>query len=98
VSRIGLVMADVAWKGVRVGRDFTNMTGLPVTYRGKALTAGQVLTAFDAVPGSFNGGWDADARVCIQVQSPYCVTIMGLAIEMETNEPEDMPPKGQAQG
>jgi hypothetical protein len=96
VSRIGLVMADVAWKGVRVGRDFTNMTGLPVTYRGKALTAGQVLTAFDAVPGSFNGGWDADARVCIQVQSPYCATIMGLAIEMETNEPDDAPPKERA--
>lgn len=92
IARVGIVMADVAWKGVRIGRGFSPMTGLPTTYRGKALTAGQVLTAYDAVPASFNGGWDADSRVCIQVSSPYCATLMGLVIQMTANEPEDMPP------
>lgn len=99
LARVGLVMADVAWKGVRIGRDFDHMTGLPATYRGKPLTAGQVLPAYDAVPSSFNGGWDADARLCIQVAGPYCATVMGLALQMSTNEPDDAPPaKGRDQG
>jgi hypothetical protein len=93
IARIGLVMADTAWKGVRVGRDFDHMTGLPATYRGKALTAGQVLTAYDAEPSCFNSGWDADARVCIEVSSPYCCTLMGLALQMTANEPEDQAPQ-----
>jgi len=92
LARVGMVMADVAWKGVRIGRDFTHMTGLPATYRGAALTAGQVLTAYDANPSSFNGGWDADSRLCMQVQGPYCATMMGLALQISTNEPDDEPP------
>lgn len=92
VARVGLIMADTSWRGVRVGRDFSHLTGLPATYRGKALAAGQVLTEYDARPASFNGGWDADSRVCIEVTTPNCCTLMGLAIEMRTNEPDD-PPK-----
>lgn len=91
IARVGLVMADVAWKGVRIGRDFTNMTGLLATYRGKALTAGQVLSAYDG-DAPVNSGWDSDARVCIQVSSPYPCTLMGLALHMTTHEPDNGAP------
>lgn len=90
VSRVGLVAADIAWKGVRIGRDFTTMTGLSATYRGRALGAGEVLSAYDAML-PFNGGWDEDSRVCIEIASPYCATFMGLALHMETNEPVEPP-------
>lgn len=96
VARVGLVMADVAWKGVRIGRTFAAAVGpgggLPNTYKGKPLLATDVLTAYDVEPGSFNGGWDSDARVCIQVASPYCATIMGLVLNMDTNEPNEPQP------
>ncbi len=95
VARFGMVAADITPGGFRVGRDFSNMTGLPATYRGKALTAGQVLTAFDANPGSFNGGWDSDPRVCLQMSSPYCATIMALVLEEKTDEPQEASPKGR---
>lgn len=98
VSRVGLVMADVGWKGIRIGRDFTvnNMKGLSTTYKGRTLSATETLTAWDDVPAAFNGGWDTDSRVCIQVQSPFPVTIMGLALHMETNEIVDEPPPRNA--
>lgn len=91
VSRVGIVAADLAWKGLRIGRDFTAMTGLPATYRGRALGDSEILATYDVmVP--FNGGWDEDARVCLQISSPYCATLMGLALHMESNEPVEPPP------
>lgn len=91
ISQIGLVMADVSWKGVRIGRDFTHLSGLPATYRGRVLAANEVMAAYDARPSGFTGSWDSDSRVCISVSSPHCATIMALVLEMTTNEPNDEP-------
>lgn len=92
IARIGLVMADLSIDGVSIGRDFSHMTGLPKTYKGKLTTASQVLSAYDEDPAAFNGGWDPDSRVCIFVQSPHCATLMGLVLQVETNEPSgDVP-------
>jgi hypothetical protein len=95
IARVGLVMADTVPEGVRIGRDFSHLAGLPRTYKGKPLTAGQTLASWDAVPGSFNGGWDSDSRVCVQVAAPYPCTLMGLVLQQETNEPftPDRPPR-----
>jgi hypothetical protein len=87
VSRVGLVMSDVAWKGIRIGRDFDRMTGLPATYRGRVLDPSEMFQAYDAFPIAVNGGWDNDSRLCIKVSSPYCATIDALVLHMETNEP-----------
>lgn len=88
LSRVGLLMADCVPGAIGIGRDFTNVTRLPLTYRGKALTSGQVLLEYDAVPSSFNGGWDSDARACIQIASPHPCTIKGLVLHLTTNEPD----------
>jgi hypothetical protein len=86
VSRLGLLMANVGWKGIRFGRDFNNLHGLASTYKGKTLTAGQVLTEYDDTPSSFDGKWDTDSRVCMSISSPYPATILGMVIGLETNE------------
>lgn len=86
VDHVGLLMAHVAWKGVRVGSDFTTMTGLHGVYLGKQLTAGQVLTDYDYDASSLAGKWSTDARVCFQIASPYCGTFMGLVVRMKTND------------
>ena len=96
IDHVGLVMADVCPAGVRIGRSFDNLTGLPATYRGRPLTAGEVLADWDDVPGPFNGGWDSDSRVCIEISSPYPVTFMGLVIAMTANAGDDEPaPSGR---
>lgn len=96
VARVGLVAADVSIEGLRIGRDFSHLTRAATTYKGKAITAGQVLSSFDAPPGAFGGEWNSDARACIEVKSPHCATIMGLVLEMTTNEPEtERPSRGR---
>ena len=61
-------------------------TWLPATLKGRPLGAGEVFAAYDA-DAPLNGGWDTDARVCIEVKSPYPCTLQALAIHMATNEP-----------
>lgn len=86
VSRLGLLMRKVGWKGVRIGRDFSNLLGLPTVYKGKSLIASQTLSEYDQSLMSFNGAWDTDSRVCFSVSSPYPATFMGLVVALETNE------------
>lgn len=86
VSRLDLLMRNVGWKGIRIGRDFSNLTGLPTVYKGKELTAGQVLAEYDQSPFGFPGKWDTDSRVCFQVSSPYPATFMAMVIALETHE------------
>jgi hypothetical protein len=97
VARVGLVMANVPWQGLRLGRSFDHLTALPATYRGRPLGDGEVLVDYDDVPGPFSGGWNPDSRVCLNVNSPYCATIMALTIDIDTNElnePEPPPARG----
>lgn len=89
ISSLGLVMKNVGWKGVRIGRDFTNMTGLSTKYKGRTLAATEVLGS-DGDPyvetGAFNGRWDDDARWCLKVSSPYPATVMGVIVGVDTGE------------
>lgn len=99
VSRLGLLMRNVVASAVRVGRDFTNLRGMPAVYKGKALTTGQVLEEYDQSPSSFDGSWDTDSRLCMEGASPYPVTLMGVVLAIETNEGFSMKPKqGDGQG
>jgi hypothetical protein len=68
------------------------MTGLPATYHGRSLSAEEVLSEWDAAPAAFNSGWSSDPRICIKVESPYCCTLMGIAIGGQVNAGEDIPP------
>lgn len=96
ISKASLIMANVGWKGVRIGRNFTAMTGLPATLRGRPLAPKQVIEHYDFDGAPFNGGWDTDSRLCFQVTSPYPATFLGAVIGIETNErhlPQDRSPR-----
>lgn len=86
ISRVALLMADVAWKGVKIGRDFAHMTGLGATYNGRPLDSWETLEEYSFDGSPFNGGWTSDSRMCIKVVSPFCATIMAAVVQMETNE------------
>jgi hypothetical protein len=96
VARVGLVMANVPWQGLKLGRATDRLLSLPATYRGRPLADGEVVIDYDDVPGPFNGGWNPDSRVCLAISSPDSVTVMGLVVDMETNEPNaPVPQQGQ---
>lgn len=86
VDHLGLLMNNVAWKGIRIGRDFSNLRGLHTQYKGRTLTATETLASYDFDGSPFGGAWDTDSRVCFQITSPYCATFLGIVIGMETNE------------
>lgn len=96
ISNLSLMMADVAWKGIRIGYSFDDMTGIAHTYEGRILSATEVLEEYVEDGSSFNGGWAADSRLCIEVESPYCATFLGAVVEMQTNE-RDVPEKRQGE-
>ncbi len=80
-------MQDVSWAGIRVGRNFTDMTGIqPTLGNGRPLLVTEVLEDYDYNGAPFNGGWGPDERVCFKISSPYCATFMGLVIEQATND------------
>jgi hypothetical protein len=97
VGPVALVLADVAWKGVKIGRDFDHMLSLPSSYRGRALGPTEVLTEWDDIPTSWNGGWGSDPRICITVASPYCCNLMGVVLGVQANQGEDAPPPQREQ-
>ena len=87
IERLGIVAADVSIEGLKVGRSFTQLRRAATTHRSKAITAGQVLSAYDDYPAAFNGSWDGDSRACIEVKSPHCCTLLGLMLEFAADEP-----------
>jgi hypothetical protein len=91
VGPVGLVMNDLGWKGVRIGRDFDHLSALPRTYRGRPIAIDEVLSEWDDAPSAFNGGWLADPRICIRVEAPYPCTILAIAFGEQVNEGEDAP-------
>jgi hypothetical protein len=95
VGPIGLVMNDVGWAGVRLGRDFDHLTSLPRTYRGRPLRTDEVLAEWDQAPAALNGGWGSDPRICIAVVAPYPCTILGIVFGEQVNEGEDVPAPSQ---
>lgn len=86
VDHLALLMANVGWKGVRIGRDFANLTGLNTTYEGRSLGASEVLSSYDQDASSFGGSWDTDSRICVDVQAPYPATLLGAVISLKTND------------
>lgn len=86
VSHLGLVMMNVGWNGIRIGKDFNNVTRLRHELRGRALATNEVLDEYDYDASQFGGGWDTDSRVNIEMRAPYPATISAMVLHMRTND------------
>lgn len=86
VRRIGLIARHIGLNGITVGKNFDKLYGLPSTVRGAAVASTAVQDDYDADMTNFDGGWDADSRVCINFEAPYSAKILGLVVEMETSD------------
>lgn len=88
VDRIGLLTQHEHPDAIRYGRDFTNTRKRNRIERGVAVgTAVRTSLDTDTFPLSdFGASWDTDARVCLTGTAPYPATILGLVMDIETNE------------
>ncbi len=86
IDHLGLILDKTNWKGLKIGRDFSNLRRMPKMYRGEELADTALLEEYDFDLASFNGGFDPDSRLCVEVQAPYAATVCALAVSMSTNE------------
>lgn len=86
VHALNLVMTDTAIDGVKAGRSFSNLSGMPRSYRGQDVTPSQVFDDYDWDAMTTNIVSDPDARVHIQAESPYPVHISAMIYNMKTND------------
>lgn len=98
VTGLGIVAVDIGWKGVKFGRDFTNMRSLSATYKGKTLDPDATMAEYDQDMSGFPGGWDTDSRFCMMGDAPYPATIMGIVVGVESNERGASAPSPPSQG
>ena len=86
VDHLALLGLNTAPDGLRIGRDFQTMTKLSSIYKGKVLDPYYIVPEWDYEATSFNGKFDTDSRVCIEVTSPFPATITGMVIHMQNND------------
>jgi len=86
VDHLGIVGLNTAPDGLRIGRDYDNMTKLSAIYKGKQLDDYFIVEEWDYDATAFPGKFDTDSRICITAQSPYPATIAGLVINMQNND------------
>ena len=86
VNHVGLVMLNTAPAGLRMGRDFDNLTQIATKYRNQPITPGQVFSEWDQDASAFSGKWGPDERVHLEMRSPYPVSIAALVYNVKTSD------------
>jgi hypothetical protein len=86
VDHLAIVANNAAPDGISIGRNFSNMTRLSKLFKGRVLSAGEIVPQYDYDATSFGGAWDSDCRVCIKCVSPYPAHILGMVVTMNSND------------
>jgi len=84
IRQLGLIMANVHPKGLKMGRDFTNMDDLPELEAGYPISTTAIRTAYDEDPIVLPGSWGTDERLCLKGAAPRPVTVLSCVMEIET--------------
>jgi len=81
VTRLGVILYNSHYQGLKYGPDFTNMDDLPLEKNGVITPDDTVHSTFDEESFSFPGEWDSDARLCLQAASPRPCTVLAAVFE-----------------
>jgi hypothetical protein len=90
VDGLGIIMTDFVRSGIKYGHSFDDpYRGLfPLPQMADGATQPNVVlsTISDEEPFTFPGEWDTDSRVCLEVNSPYTGTFLGMVFQITTND------------
>jgi hypothetical protein len=86
ITRLGLILKDTHYQAVQYGRDFSNLNNMPLMKDGTTIAADTVHSTFDEESFFFDGVWDTDSRLCLQVAAPKPATILAAIISIETHD------------
>lgn len=89
VDQIGVIMTDFVRAGIKYGSRFDDATHplypLPIQKDGKTAPAIVLSDVAEEEPFLFPGDWNTDSRVCLEVNSPYTASFLGLTLGITTN-------------
>lgn len=86
ISRLGLILLNSHNRCIRYGQDFTEMDELPLKHEEALIAADTVWDEFDENVLEFDGDWNGDSRICLEMQAPRPCTILGVVMGLETND------------
>lgn len=86
IDSLGMIMTDFVRAGIKMAGNFDRMYPLPEKADGTMQPAIVLSTIRDEESVVFPGEWNTDSRACIEVNSPYTATFLGLVMAITTNE------------
>lgn len=87
VTHLGLMMRNVMTEGLKYGPEFTRLDDMPLV-DDEVGTIPAMYTELDRENMPFNGEWDTDSRICLQITAPYIATVQAITFVIETEEKE----------
>ncbi|MBA2708888.1 MAG: hypothetical protein H0U59_13875 [Gemmatimonadaceae bacterium] len=96
VVELSMLMADVGLRGVKVGRNFTRLRGVPIKDPANGQPLGDfthVVADYDFDETAFRGEWGTDKRLCFEIKAPFPATFMGAVMGLASNDHSLAPQK-----
>jgi hypothetical protein len=85
VKSLALIMSNVHAKGLKYGRDFTQLDDLPgIESANDPVDPDAVRTNYDEQPFEFDGQWGQDERICLQAQAPRPCTVIAAVADVRS--------------
>ena len=84
VGPIGLLLEETHPDAITYGPDFDHLDAMPRIEGGTDVVLETADYGERAFP--FDGVWDTDSRVCLEMNAPYPATVLGLVITVEVSE------------
>lgn len=82
---LGLVLYNTHHRGLKFGKDFTSMDVISQRVEGADVASGTIHSLYDHEPVSLPSNFGTDSRLCLQGQSPYPCTVLGLTVGVVVN-------------
>lgn len=86
VHHLGLMLQDTHHKGVKIGPDFETMDDLPLIEEGVLVADDTVHASYDYDMQEWPGGWETDARMCLEMNAPRPATVLGVVVGIEEHD------------
>ena len=85
-SHVGMLLANTHAQGITYGPDFDTLDALPLVEDGALVDTDSIHTAYDKDMFEFPGGWEPDARLCLEMNAPRPATVLGVVVGIDETD------------
>lgn len=84
--KLGLILHNTHYQGLRYGTDLDYLDGLPLVEEGVETASNTMWSEFDKPMVAVSGTWDTDTRLYLEAASPRPCTVMAAVVGTTTHE------------